>query len=431
MKILLYAEPTIIQILPQPLSSLYKYHLYHWLAESLLKNKDVEIKTIVPEIAYLQNLKYHHIDELSPISFNEDYIQEIFSEALSLKEIYLKIFNNQLSTNEHISFQEKIYNILPKNWKPDIVLDYPIHNPLLQKAFPNALHLLVENGLFSRPPFDNLRTLRFEPIHFLNGFLNKFKLEINNFKITKKQKDILTEFKKKLRQIIEQNNPKREILKKLKTQYKYLILCPIPTDNIYNETKYNDQYFYLLNLLKKIPKDIGVIITFHDNVISELRLELINTLKDKYPNLIHFKVENNIHTSQSLNYFEYCDAIVNMHTMTGTLSLLWDLKVISLDKNYSHSFCDKRGLDNIAEFLAQPKQDKSAFLYWYLTHFMVYQKNFNTDNWYYNYFKTKLDKYKKGGIKFDFYEQLEDIESLADYICQQVSSYYTNLNNTI
>ena len=48
-----------------------------------------------------------------------------------------------------------------------------------------------------------------------------------------------------------------------------------------------------------------------------------------------------------------------MHTMTGTQAMLWDLKVISMDKTYSNWFCDKHGLDNIEEFLKTPKKDNS------------------------------------------------------------------------
>jgi len=185
-----------------------------------------------------------------------------------------------------------------------------------------------------------------------------------------------------------------------------------------------------MNILNNISNDIGLIITFHDQVGSQLNHKIIKTLQQKYKNLIYFPVSNNSYISQSLNYFEYCDAIINMHTMTGTQAMLWDLKVISLDKNYSKSFCDKQGLENIEKFLSEPKKDNSSFLYWYLTHFCVFKKNFDKPDWYYNYFKTKLKKYRKDGITFDFYEQIEDFDEIANYVLDCVQTYYTNNKNS-
>ncbi len=424
MKILLYQEPTTAISLPYPMSLVCKDHLYNWIAKNLLQYKDVEIRTIVSELSYIQNQEYHHIDELNPICFKDEYLQEIFPEVLSIKEMMLKIFNNELSEDEYSTFQRIMKDFVLENWEPDIVLSYPIHNDLLRKTYPNALHMLVENGIFSRPPFNLVRTLRYEPIHFLNGFLNKFKSEINNFSITDEQKLSLRVFKNELRKLVDENNPKKNILEQLKTQYRYILLCPIPTDNLYKETKYNDQYLYLLDILNKIPNDIGLVITFHDDCSSQLNAGIIKTLQQKYKNLIYFPVEDNSYASQSLNYFEYCDAIINMHTMTGTQAMLWDLKVISLDKRYTKSFCDKEGLDNLEEFLAMPKKDNSSFLYWYFTHYAVFQKNFDEPNWYYNFFKSKLESYRNNGITFELYEQVNDFDDIASYIIEHVKEYY-------
>ena len=125
----------------------------------------------------------------------------------------------------------------------------------------------------------------------------------------------------------------------------------------------------------------------------------------------------------SANCARYCDAIINMHTMTGTQALLWDLKIISLDKRYSKWFCDKQGLDNLEEFLAQPTPDKDGLIYWYLTHFTVFEKNFNEPGFYYHFFKTKLEKFRKQGITFELYEQINDFDALATYILNYVKSY--------
>lgn len=421
MKILLYQEPTTTTDIPYPESKVCKEHLYDWLAKYLITFEDVEVMTVVSELTYIQNQQFHDIDILKPICFKDEYLTQIFPNCLSIQEMFLKIFNSDLSDEEYTKFQEIIKKILP-DFEPDIVIDFQIHNDLLKKAYPNALHLLVENGLFSRPPFP--RSLRYEPIHFLNGFLNKYENEIRNFSISEQQRESFCNFKRDVRKIIDDNNPLKDALKELKTKYRYLLLCPIPADNLYKETKYDDQYLYLLDILNKIPNDIGLIITFHDSCTSQLNTGIINTLQQKYKNLIYFPVKCNSYISHSLYFFEYCDAIINMHTMTGTQSMLWDLKVISLDRRYSKWFCDKQGLDNLDEFLSEPQKDKTNIIYWYMTHFSVYTHCTQKPNWYYNYFKNKLDSYRKNGITFNLFEQTEDFEEISKYILDYLKSSY-------
>lgn len=423
MKILLYAEPTTLLYLPYPMNLVYRNHLYTWIAKNLQNHSDVEIKSIIPKLALDLDKDKHYLDNINPIAFSNEDLFKIFPNALSMQEMFLKVFNNKLEESEHTEFQNIIFDKLG-NWEPDIIISYAIHNDLLKQAYPKALHMLVENGLFSRPPFP--RTLRYEPIHFLNGFLNKYENEIRNFYITNEQKKLVQNFKYNLREIIENKNPYKNILKELKQQYKHLILCPIPTDNLYKETKYDDQYLYLLNILEKIPDNIGLIITFHDDCSSQLNAGIIKTLQQKYKNLIYFPVEDNSYISQSLNFFEYCDAIINMHTMTGTQAMLWDLKVISLDKRYSKWFSDKNDLNNIEDFLAMQKKDNSNIIYWYMTHFCVFEHSMQKPEWYYGYFKNKLESYRKNGISFELFEQVEDFENISKFIID----FIKNSSNT-
>lgn len=425
MKILLYAEPTTIIDSPYPQSAVIRDHLYMWVAQNLVSVPEVEIRMVVPELVYIQNNMFKHINNIDLIEFKDSYLTEIFPDALSIDEMRMKIFDNDLSKEAHETFDRIMKNILP-NFTPDVVIDFQIHNDLLKQAYPNALHMLVENGIFSRPPF--CRALRYEPIHFLNGFLNKYEQEIRNYPITEAQKSDVQKFKKQLAALIDKHNSKKQILKKLKSKYRYLILCPIPTDNMYKETKYDDQYMYLLDVLNKIPSDIGLIITFHDYSGSQLNAGIIKTLQQKYDNLIYFPVKDNSCVSQSLDFFGYCDAIINMHTMTGTQAMLWDLKVISTDRRYSKWFCDKQGLDNLEEFLAAPKRDNSNMIYWYFTHFSVFDYSMPKPNWYYNFFKNKYDNYKKNGITFEFFEQIEDFNKLSDHIIRTTKAYYEQKN---
>ena len=424
MKILLYYEATTFAESMNETGSLnlIRDHLYNWCGKSLLTNSQCDIKFIVSEATYYKNKEKNIIDEKNMIVITDDDIIETFNHGQTFKETYLKIFHNELTQEEVNNYNNLIRKKLG-TWVPDLIVTFPIQNDYLKKLYPNALVLNNENGIFSRPPF--MRTLRYEPFNYTKNFTNIYKQEIQNYKITKRQEQKVRNFKNSLIEIIEKNNPYKSLLENLRKKYKYLILLPIITDNGYRESDSNDEFVYLNNFLRNIPKEIGVIITRHDEINSILNKKVMAYLKVKYPNIIDVNFSEYItFGSSSMNFFHNVDAIVNCMTGTGLLSILWNTKVIAYDKNYSHWFSDYVGIDNIIEKLEAPKKNKNALLYWYFTHYAVFQKNFDKPDWYYNYFKTKLEKYRKEGITFDFYEQIEDFDEMAKYVLECVKDYY-------
>lgn len=423
MKVLLYYEPMIFAEAINETTSigLIYSHLWKWVGQSLVNSK-VEIKTVISEPAYYQNIKMQLINDMNYVVLKDDEIQNIFQAGLSFNEIRLKIFHNQLANVE----EKKYVNLLKSvvgDFIPDIVISFPTHNNYLNKAFPKALILSNENGIFSRPPF--MRTLRFEPFNYIKNFTNIYSSEINNFYIDENLNRKIESLKQKITEIIDNHNPFEKLLLSLRKQYKYLILLPIITDNNYKESYSNDEYVYLLDVVKKIPSNAALIITKHDFTTGKINKNNLSYLKQKYPNIIDINFSQYIkYGASSMYFYKYVDAIINCMTGTGLLATLWNTRIIANDKQYSHWFSDAIGLDNIEEKLNCKIKNKNGMLYWYLTHYAVFEKNFNKPDWYYNYFKTKLEKYRQKGITFDFYEQIEDFDELSRYITDYVKNYY-------
>lgn len=428
MKILLYAEPTIFAEATMNIPSLQLTRDYLWnmCGKSLSMNENVELKFVISEETYYQNIitpVKGFLDDKNYIILRGEELISIFEEGTSLLKIRQKIFLNRLSKEEEEKYKEYLYNkIMPFN--PDVIILFPTHNKYINKLFPNAMVVNNENGMFSsRKPF--MRTLRYEPFEYINNFTNVFANEINRFPITQDMSDKVDKFRKEIIDIIDSNNPYKNKLIELKKQYKYLVLLPIITDNIYKESFQDDEYTYVLNVLKRLPKDIGVIVTKHDFTNGMINERVIKFLQQKYANLISFDCHKFVSFgAPSLHFYKYVDAVINCMTGTGLLGTLWDTRIIANDKLYSHWFSDFVGLDNIENKLSSPIKNKNNMLYWYLTHFIVFEKHFNEPNWYYNYFKNKLEKFRKDGITFELFEQIEDFDDISQYIINYVKNQY-------
>lgn len=436
MKILLYNDQTIALDSCQKSIMAIFYHFYLWLSESLLKHQDVEIKTIVPEITYEQYLKYNKMENLpvSPDKFKnmsdlnfipltDKELKKTFDPNSSFHDIYEKIFADDLDSKQRDYFSKLLKDKLG-DWVPDIIIEFPVYAKFLSSVYPSALNLLEENAIFSRYPF--MRTMYYDPCGaFGYNFLNKFKDEIKNFKITEAQVKQVQDLKDNVVKIIDENNPFAELLKEYKNKYKKLVLLPLcGTIPIGDEYNFKNDYNLLSYVLENVPEDIGVFVTQHGDggFLNDRYLEYF---RNKYKNFIYIK-ELHVHQyhSASVNLFNCVDAIINPISATGIMGLLWDKKIISVSNYFNDWMKDAQGVENIKEILNQPNENKNNIIYWYLTHYAVFEKRYSENDWLYNYFSKRIDKFQKEGITFDYYEQNEDIAELSEYIINHLETVY-------
>ena len=388
-----------------------------------MKSQDpsINVRTIVSETIYQSNQINHKLDHLNLIPITNNEMREIFTDNESFEHITILLGDRLLSQNQENHFAKLIKEKLD-GYEPDIT--YSIYVlPMIKDIFPNALCLRTESALFSRPPF--MRTIFFTNHDSIStSFLSEHAHEIRNFQITKEQENIIINFKKQLIQLIEDRSPIKNEIEKVKRKFKKLILFPLTYIGEEEDDTYANELDYFFKIMDTIPSDIGVIVTQHDQFQSLLTSELLPSIKSKYPNFIFFENLNNFKVgSSSLFFFNHVDAIIAFHSTVGAQSLIWDIRIISTFKDY-HDWCkDADIIEDMTEILEKAYTPKHNILYWYLTHYTVFSRRFTNGEWLYNYFSTKLDKFRKDGMTFDYYTQQEDIEELTNYILQYVSSY--------
>ncbi|MBR1908003.1 hypothetical protein IJ818_03605 [bacterium] len=109
------------------------------------------------------------------------------------------------------------------------------------------------------------------------------------------------------------------------------------------------------------------------------------------------------------------------------MALFWDKPVLSLVKTYNDWFKDGQGIEDLEKVLNQPKKNKNNILYWYLTHYIIFEKDFYKEDFLYNYLKEKFEEYKNEGITFEFFNKVNDIDDITKYTINFIKDYYVNI----
>ena len=430
MKILLFAYTDGLQK--------FYDHFYRWCVSNLPSDK-IDVKFIVGQNMFNQINEHQELKNLHPISLTSEDFNYIFQNNISSILEQLKIlYKHDLTIEQQLRFKE-VLKIKLGDWEPSIVITVGNESAyyIFHKIYPNSLCLSQENGIFSRPPF--MRTMSYDPSHpIVNVFFERFVNKIINYKVTEKENNIINKFKSDLQDIIEQNSPISDILLKYRDKFRKLILLPLLSDSI-NE-RFNKSYFlhdfdFVEYVMNNVPSDVGVCVTEHDEG-GIMHGETLEYFRKKYPNFIFLEKTANKKgqiSANSLHYFAHVDAVINTTSKTGLTAVLWDKPIISMAEGYNDWIKDMDRLDDkerLNEVLNMGKSVKNNVLCWYFENYVIFEKDFYKEGFLWNYLNTKLEKFRKDGITFEYFEKINDLNDIFPYVINYVKNYYKNSKNT-
>lgn len=419
MKVLFYADPARLYDSFCPSWTVLRDHLFRFCGKALLASGQVEVKAVVSEIARWQAKRGEPEPGLDLIEMSDADLRRTFPDCKSLSAMVLAFFHGKLDDGQ-MHVLADWFAVRLKGWSPDIVIAYPTQTLPLQRIFPKAFCLTMENGLFSRYPFR--RTLRFDPIGFLHGFPRRFRDEIWNFPVDDGRRRAVREFRDGLCARVRDCCPVKPWWAELRRRFRHLVLCPVPSANPYGESSFDDQFLWLSDVMERVPQDVGVVITFHDSVGSQLNATLLEYFKAKHPNLIVYRFDDAI-SSQSLWVFPFVDAVLNCDSMTGLLGMLFGARVVALDRTYSGWFADGEGIDALPGVLAREPKDRTGMIYWLMTHFTVTEDRFDDATWYFSYFRDKLEAFRRDGVTFGLFGEVESFDVVAGFVLKSLDDF--------
>ena len=201
---------------------------------------------------------------------------------------------------------------------PSLMISFFHHAPYLVSAFKNSPMVNFSEGGFSGPPFSP--TWRFEQGKYLTGPASPGSsatdLPGHDAKAPNKVVDTL---RRDSFIALDTINPFKEKLELWRKKYRKLVLLPLQASGRVSFDalcEYENQYHYLIDVVEKMPPEVGVIVTEHPTfpVITE---SMHDDLICRYPNFIYeadfFLIEN-----VSFYLILYVDAVI-----TVSSSVIW------------------------------------------------------------------------------------------------------------
>lgn len=312
------------------------------------------------------------------------------------------------------------------NKAPDLVITFsPV--PFIKKAFPGALVMHHEYGIFSRPPYPE--TWYFDIVGMNGGaYLSKYWNIIDeNFSLSDEHANLLDNFIKKCRALITAKSPYKDIFESYKKEFDYLVLLPLQFSQYYlfdALTHYKSQFDYLIDILSKIPQNVGVVVTTHPdyNILNE---EVVSYCRGKYKNFI-YNDEFESYYAASQYIINEVDAVITVSSNIGLQTLLWDKKLISLGRDFLSFMADSCTLEEIEPVLKRDRVNKNKILFWILTHYAVPKHYISNPQWIEGFFTTSLEKSRQDVDKANFYNVIDDN---LDRLFNNLSEGLTDINN--
>lgn len=334
----------------------------------------------------------------------------------------------QATIKQHLdSFSEselnKMINICKKylgSYEPDLIFSFMSQVPFLKKMYPKTVVLHQEVGMISRNPYPT--TYFLDPFGtFSNGFLGRFKSELNNLKMNSEKNAFLKEFRTIY---ISEGIKKNQMFSKddldNNNKFKYLILLPLQIDPYFSfnsYVKFEDQFDFICYVMDRIDKNIGVVITTHTDWANHLDPRgLIDYVKRTYPNAIF---------SDSFRKVPYCsqylldlvDGIISVSSTIALQALLFKKPIFVVGENSQlKTISASNKIEDIGDVLTQKDYvNFDAILYHLLTHYYFLNEPYIMDGkWLYNFFSNTIKKNKKG-LSFEFYEKIDTDEALLKH----------------
>ncbi|MFH2068542.1 MAG: hypothetical protein ABII89_03650 [Candidatus Omnitrophota bacterium] len=315
---------------------------------------------------------------------------------------------NEIYTQSQIEQTASLMKRKLGNFVPQIIITFsPV--PFLKRLFPESLIFFMEYGIFSRRPYPE--TFYLDPLgNFKNSFIMKYKEQIGNQTISKEQRQFIQRVKAKYIPFLASRDPFTNLAKEKLKGFKKSLLVPLESSRFYGfdgNCQFTSQFQYVLYVLSRIPRDIGVIFTAHPEW-PILNREVVSYLTATYQNFIYDEIFEHYY-SPSQYLIRHVDGVVTVSSSVGLQTLLFEKKLIVLGQSHLNVMSDAYSLDNIEDVLNSPGGDKTHIFYWLLNHYYILDKYIFSPVWLGGFLHKSLKK-TKNGIGFDFFDPIHNDE---------------------
>lgn len=352
--------------------------------------------------------KFQHMENVRELIFTQEELLNLQDENyLDLTTSWYKGTYTEEQLNRYVELVKSKFG----DFSPEVIFTLT-QIPYVKKAFPEALVLHMELGLFSRSPYPI--SYQLDPCGiYQNASLVTYKTQLEQYKINNLQHEQLEIFKANIQGLISEKCPFKTIMAYERSRFEYLLLVPLQLSGTYAFDalcNFKSQYDFLVYVLNNVPQHIGVIATTHPEY-DVLDPETVQYLSSKYPHFIYHH-DFTKYTSISQYLIAYVDAVVTIGSSVGLQTLLWDKKLIELGSSHLDCIADAHSLNNLLEILAAPNKNKSAITHWLITKYAILEKYVFDPVWLSSYIFRMHKTFSTKQIGFDCFQLIDNEERL-------------------
>lgn len=330
----------------------------------------------------------------------------VLKEKIPLKILPLKIRGDETEF-------EKINKVTALVMKaPDLIIAYETGAQWLNECFDQTVVINEQWGALSRPPFPALTFFDYHGT-YQNSVLFKNAAQIRATKLTPTEYNILNTIRTMMVCSLVQTDPLKAYAKKVKQQYKKLILVPLQVDThiSFNDCcHWKNHKLMIYDILNTVDKDIGVIVTQHpDSKHKVINTEDVKKIEKIYSNFIYFPDTENI-PMISQWWLLYVDAILTVSSGLAFQAAIINIPVVALGESHINAI-SSTNLQNISAYIKDNQRDSCiSGAIWKIIH----TYNFFLDD--YRFDIRKLMILWKKIIEKKLHDDRPSKETLSDFI---------------
>lgn len=301
------------------------------------------------------------------------------------------------------------------NFTPDVVMTFTVA-PFLADAYPDALVIDHESGMFTNAPFPTSFIL--DPCgKYRFSFLRRFSDGLLQGPLDDPDRARLARLRRRyLDDILIPKSPFAGFKQTLREGFDSVWLVPthLPANPLAARLRYRDFIDYLCWLLDEVGPRNGIIVAQHPFFETVLTPETDAYLREAFENYI--PVENEWTVSCSTHFLlDIADGIIALDSSTAQHGLLWQKKIVTVVDNHFSGFAHANSLDDLAEVARQPWTDgHEALFHWMLTHYYVPRPYYEDPAFLEGFLARSLERWRNGSVDARFFDPIDAPDRVFD-----------------
>jgi hypothetical protein len=299
---------------------------------------------------------------------------------------------------------------------PDVVVTFT-PAPHLAAAFPGALVLHAENGMFSRHPFPGTQYL--DPLGvYARSVPGVHGRELAARRATPEERAWLDGVREAHRAWLTAASPFHALERSMRRRFRRLALLPLQFGGEAGfdlNGPFRNQGEYLLHVLERLPGGLGLIVTEHatarwlgDALDDETRA----WVRERWPQVTWVEPHVAPHASQALVL--HVDDVIGLSSSVGLQALYWRKPLVTVGWSHLRAFAAAEGVEHLDAARVNGGADRDGAVAWLLRHYFVPEVLCLHDGaWLGGFLARALERHAAGVRGLGFFDPVADDPTLA------------------